>query len=318
MKVNNFKVRLSTNRLFKYFSTDPSSKIALATAMITVGSFVVRLLDYMRWKGYLSVFSMNIDYAHFSESQGFSEFLFQAIVFVGFAAATSLSYLVIESLSLAHGLRKMSYSIQKTKLRSKIWRFMKDTIERVPIIFGVFILNCFLNFLLWTFTASAEIITYSGLLEWGVVLLTFAGLELIAASVLLFANKTKLKREAKAKKKEAEKTDKEKLIDEVSKSIKIKRPLVVDIALSSMLLYVFMLCTSAYFTGTWEAHQVNRFSFAEGYYAVIYQDDDCYWTVFSSEDGDVLHLDTTRQKIIEIHGVEIEYRDYNDVVINYD
>ena len=315
---NKYIKQLLNSKIIKYFSSDPSSKIALATAMITVGSFLVRLLDYMRWKGYLSLFSMNIDYSHYSASQGFSEFLLQAIVFVGFLTATSLSYLVIDSLWFAHGIRKISYSIRKTKFRSKIWRFAKETIEYVPIILGVFVVNCFLNFLLWTFTASAEIITYSSMLEWGVVLLTFAGLELVAANILLFANSTKRKREVKAKKKEAEKTDKEKLVDEISKSVKFKRPLVVDIALSSVSLYIFMLCTSAYFVGTWEAQQVDRFSFVENHYAVIYQDDDCYWTVFSTEDGDVLHLDTTRQKVIEIHGVEIEYRDYEEVTINYD
>lgn len=243
---NTYIRHLLNNKVIKYFSTDPASKITLATALITIGSFIVRLFEYMRCKGYLSVFSINIGYAQFSVSQGFSEFLFQAIVFGGFVAATSLLYLVIESLWFAHSLRKMLYSVQKTKLRSRIRLFLNDTIQRVPLFIGVFVLNCFLNFLLWIFTASAEIITYSGLLEWGVVLLVFTGFELLTAGLLFFENKAKWKRKAEEKKKESEKTDNEKLIDEISKSVKIKRPLVIDIALSSVLLYVFLLFTSAF------------------------------------------------------------------------
>lgn len=306
------------SKLFKYFSSDPATKIAVATAIITAGSFVVRLLDYMRWKGFLSVFSMDIRYADFSASHGFPEFLLHSTVFVGFAIATSLSYLVMESLCLARDIRKMTYSLQKTKLWLKVWWSIKDTVKKIPVMLCVFAVNSFLNFLLWTFSASAEIITYSGWLDWCIVLVTSAVLELIAAIILLIANKAKIKREIKEKKKNDAKSDQEKHIDEISKSLKIKRPLLVDIALSSVLLYIFLLCTSAYFAGTREARQADRFSFTEDQYAIIYQDDDCYWTVLSSEDGGVLRLDTTQQKVIEIVGTEIEYRDYKDVVINYD
>lgn len=309
--------RLLNSKLFKYFSSDPATKIAVATAIITAGSFAVRLLDYMRWKGFLSVFSMDIQYADFSSSHGFPEFLLHSIVFVGFAIATSLSYLIIESLSFAQGIRKATYSIKKPKVWFKIWWPIKDTIKMIPLILCMFLVNSFLNFLLWTFSASAEIITHSGLTEWCIVLATFAVLELIAATILLITNKSKIKREVKEKKKNAAKSDLEKHIDAVTKPVKIKRPLLVDIALSSVLLYIFVLSTSAYFAGTWEARKVERFSFAENEYAIIYQDDNCYWTVLTSEKGGVLYLDATQQKVIEIPGTTIEYRDYKDVVINY-
>lgn len=315
---NEYIKRLFNSKFFKYFSSDPATKIAVATAIITVGSFVVRLLDYMRWKGFLSVFSMDIRYADFSANHGFPEFLLHSIVFVGFAIATSLSYLTIESFSFAHGIRRATYSMQETNLWQKIWWPIKDTITRIPLILSVIFVDFFLNFLLWTFSASAEIITYSGLSDWCIVLVTFAILEFIAATILMIANKAKIKREAKEKKKRDEKNEKEKHVDKISKSLKIKRPLLVDIALSSVLLYIFILCTSAYFAGTWEARLVDRFSLVENQYAIIYQDDDCYWTVLSAEGGNILHLDTTQQKVIEIVGTEIEYRNYKDVVINYD
>lgn len=308
--------RFLSSKLFKYFSTDPATKITAATAVIAVGSFVVRLLDYLRWKGYLSVFSMDVRYADYSASYGVSEFLLHAIVFVGFMVATSLSYLVIESFWFGHGLQKTIDSIQRITVWLMIWRTIKEIKEKIPVVLLVLFVNSFLNFLLWSFTASAEIIKKSSLLDWGIVLVILDGLEFIAAGILLVAHNAKVKKETKEKKEKE--SEKEQLIDAISKSIRIKRPLVVDVALNSVLMYLFMLCALAYFSGTREAYTVERFAFVEDKYAVICQVDSCFWTVLSSKEGDVLHLDTTKQKFFEIVGAEIKYCDYKDVEIDYD
>ena len=128
--VNILVDRIRNTKLYKYFSTDTASKIALITAIITAGSFVIRLLNYLYWKGYLSIFSFNLGYVDFSINQGFQEFLLHAIVFIGLAVATSLSYLVIDYLWSQYNLIYHKY---KLKLHLIIWHSIKGTIKGLPL-----------------------------------------------------------------------------------------------------------------------------------------------------------------------------------------
>ena len=310
--------QILNSKLVKFFSDDPASKIALVTAVITAGSFLVRVLDYIRWKGYLSVFSMDIGYTQFSSSQGFSEFLLQAIVFIGFTTTTSMLYIAIDHLVTMWSLSKWLDSLQKTKLWLKIWHWVKDLIRNIPIFLCVCVLNGFLNFLLWTFTASAEILRHSSWLEWVIALIVLGVIEFVAAVFMLLVYHLKHKKEKRNEEKDNARSQRDKLINEIGASIKIKRPLVLDIALSTAVVYIFILCTSLFFMGIMQANNMKRFPLIEDSYAVVYQNDEYYWTVAASEERDSLSLDTTRQKVIEIPGVEIEYREYKEVEIDYE
>ena len=305
--------QILNSKFVKFFSDDPASKIALVTAVITAGSFLVRVIDYIRWKGYLSVFFMDVSYIQFSAEKGFSEFLLEAVVFIGFTAATSITYLTVDRLDFLCNVSRLSCSTPGLKLYQKAWRVIKDIVASIRLIFSTFALNCLLNLLLWRFTASAKVIQYSGWLEYVIALLAFAVIEFVAAGILFL----KKKREATVKRRRKRKNN-DQAGDTMGSLLKVRHPIMVDIALSSVSIFLFMLCTSAYWLGTVEAKQKVHFSFVDDNYAVVYQDDDCYWTVYATEENGTLQLDATRQKVIEIQGVEIQYREYKEVEIDYE
>lgn len=314
---NQFVKELLGSRVVKFFAKDPSSKIALATALITLGSFLVRTLDYMRLKGYLSVFSIPIEYVDYSANQSFSYFLFQAIVFIGFAIPISMSYLAIESLWFSHNMRKITYSIVKMKILCKIKNFITDTVKSIPLFVLIFLLNGMFNTLLCIFLAKPVFFTFSGIIEYVAVLIIFFLFELVVACLILFLHNYKLKMESRVKEKEKKKTAMEKQIEAAAKHIKIKRPAIIELALSSVFVLVFILSTTAYFMGIWDAHQQKSFSIVDGNYAIIYQCNDNYWTVAATESKNTLTLDTTHQKVIPISGCEIEKHEYDGIIINY-
>lgn len=314
---NQYIKRLLSNKIVRYFCDDPSSKIALVTAIITLGSFSIKMLDYLWWKGYLSVFSINIESVNYSGNYGFSEFLLQAIIFAGLIVAISLSYLAVESLWMSHSLRKAAYSITKTKLYAKFVRFIKETISKIPMLAIVVLLKAFINALLWIFTASPKILTNSSIGEWVATIFTFSLIELITACCILIGHNRKIKAEIKAQEKEKQKTHVEKKREAVLKSIRIRRPILIDLSLNSVVLLMFLMSTVAYFAGMRDANSTTSFPFVEENYAVIFQNDENYWTVAATADGEVLKLDTTHQRIVPISGSEIIHKGYSDVKIEY-
>lgn len=305
---NQYVKQLLNSKIAKYFSKDSSSKIALATAAVTLGSFLIRALGYMRAKGYLSVFSMSIEYVDYAANQGFSAFLFESVIFIGLMITTALSYLGIESLYSSHCLRKATYSVVKTKFLQKVRRLVKDTAEYIPIGASIFLVKAIFNALIWLFSASAEIIVLSGVLQWAVVLLVFSTIESICAAVMLYSNNKKGKTEKNKQKRAA---------TEQKKAFKFLRPAIIDLALNTVILSIFLYSTVAYFSGVWNARQADTFSIIEGNYAIIYQSNDYYWTVKAAEENNVLTLNTTTQKAIPIAGVEIEKKAFSRVNIDY-
>ena len=311
---NQYIKQLLNSKIFKYFSKDTSSKITLATAVVTLGSFLIRALDYMRLKGYLSVFSVPIEYVNYSANQGFSGFVFQAIIFIGYMLATCLSYLGIELMWSQHDLRKARYEIEKTKFLARIHCWLVDAKKAIPVLLCIVLIKSFINALIWMFSSSAKIINSFGIPDWMLIVLFFSVVEFIVASIMFFRNKRKNR---KAKENEM-KEDVRKQQQEMERVIRNQRPPLFDIATSSIVILVFLLSTMMYFCGVWTAHATNEFLIVEEKYAVVYQTGDYYWTVATTEEDNVLTIDTTHQKVIAVEDVETERREFVDVIIGYE
>lgn len=303
---NQYINQLLDTKIAKYFSKDTSSKIALATALITLGSFLIRVLGYMRTKGYLSVFSMSIEYMDYSANHGFSAFLFESVIFIGLMVNTALSYLGINWLYSSHCLRKATYALRKPKFFEKVRRFVKDTVKYIPTGAMICLVKAVFNVLVWLFFAPAKTITLLGALHWLVVLLTLSVLESICATAILYADNKK----RKVTKNKHKKT-------EQNATLKLRQPIIVDFALSIVILSVFMCSSIAYFSGIVDAHQTVTFPIIGEDYAIVYQSNDYYWTVKSAEKNNVLTINTGTQKVIPIAGLEIEKKTFSHVHITY-
>ncbi len=301
---NKYWEQLLNSKIIKFFSKDTSTKIALITFVITIGSLLIKILGYIYLRGYLSVFSVPIDGVGYSSNQGFLGFLINIIFFIGWTIAISLVYLAIEVLVRQHNLSKAAKIIGKTTISQRIKFLFSDIIKFLTILLKVLVLTGIVNILLLTLQTSGKLISYSKI-EWAVALLCFLILEITTASYIYGSSRKrkKIKVQTKLTNKEA---DLEKVKKEIASS---QRNPLVDIATTQVIIMIFLYVAGIYVAGLWEARQKKAFPIIEGRYAVIHQDQQRYWVIGAQGvDTESLVLNTTTQKILETNGVELNIK----------
>lgn len=317
---NQYLRQLLNHKFIQFFSKDTPTKIAAATALITIGSFLINVLGYMRLKGYLSVFSIAIDGVGYSSNRSFLEFLINAVTFTGLAITVSLAYIIIEFFVQQHKLRRAIYSISKTTTLQKSKRLLSDMITSLPILTAALLAIGLINILLWICMASGKLIFSSTIIEWISVLIILTIIELITAAIFFFVSCMQKRKQIKAKKKAALATKAEKELEDIKKrAISSQKNPVADLITSSAIVLFFLYSASAYLSGILSAQQMKSFPMIEGRYAVIYQDQQRYWTIASQESNtNTLLLNTTIQKIIDANGIELNIKTYHKVTILYE
>lgn len=314
-----FVKRIMNSTVFKFLSTGTADKITLATTVVALGSFFIRVLAYLKLKGYLSVFSMSVNHVDFSANQGFSEFLLYAVFFMGLVIGTAVVYLLVDHLWFSHRLRKAANSVLKQSVWKRFGRIIRDTISFVPVLVVTIALQIWFNFLLCLLIQSPEVISKSGFKDWILLIGFLMASETVVAFVMV-ASDTKKKRKVKSKE-DKEQDEKEQAIEQLAKRIvrasKRKPPMVLDWAMSFISIAVFLYSAMAYCGGILEAKQTKHFSIVEEQYAIIYQSSETFWTVACAEDDGILTLDTSKQKIMSSNDIEIQKKTFSEVVINY-
>ena len=313
---NQYLKLLFDNKIIKFFSKNTSSKIAIATALVTIGSFFIKVLSYMWLKGYLSVFSISIDSVGYSSNHGFIEFLINAVTFIGLAIAVSMAYVVIEFLVQLHQLRKITYSITKATFFQKFKGLLLDIKNSILIFLVALFITELINILLGICIISGKPFFAYTIIEWLAVLLMLTIIEIITAVTILFIHSIKNRKQIKEKKKAALLTDTE--LEETKKKVPMQKNIFIDFITSSVVLLFFLYSTSTYLSGALSAQQKKSFPIIEGRYAVVYQDQQHYWVIASQEKSvDSLLLNTTSQKILDINDIGLTIKSYKEVVILY-
>ena len=314
---NQYVKRLLNNKIIKFFSQNTSPKIAIVTALITIGSFFIKVLGYMRLKGYLSIFSISIDSVGYSSNHGFIEFLINAVTFIGLAIAVAMTDIVIEFLIRQYQLRKITYSITKATFFQKVKRFFSDIKESFLLLLATLFFTELINILLSIYMASGRPFFTFTIIEWFAVLLMLTVIEIITAALILFIRSIKNRKQRKKKKPAATETERE--LEGIKKKVMpVQKSPLIDIITSSVVLLFFLYSTSAYLSGALSAQQKKSFPIIEGRYAVVHQDQQHYWVIASQEKNvDSLLLNTTSQKILDIHDIELTIKSYKEVVIQY-
>lgn len=313
---NEYLKRLLNHKLLRFFRQNTTTKIALATAIITTGSFFIKVLSYMRLKGYLSFFSISVDSVGYTSNHGFAEFLINGITFIGLAIAVSLAYIIIEFFVNQHELRKIRHSITVGTFFKKVELLFSDIKSSALLFLAALFFIELINLLLWTYMASGKSIFTYTIIEWSASLLVFTIIEIITAVLILFFRSVKNKKLIKEKKRTESLTQAEREIEEIKKKVMSsqKSPF-IDIITSSAVLLFFLYSTGAYLFGAFSAQQKKTFPIIEDSYTVVYQDQQHYWVIASQEQDDVLLLNTLNQKILDINGIEVMIRSYDEIVI---
>lgn len=289
---NEYLKWISNSSLFKYFSQNTPSKIAILTVIITIGSFFVKILAYTRVKGYLSVFSISTDSVGYTSNLGVAEFLMNGIIFLGLGVAISFLYIVFES-----------------------WFFNKKTY--ILLFFVSLFFIEIINFLLWMFMASGKSLSTYVTIEWFAPLFALTIIEIITAVIILRAQIAKKKKQEKRKKELIQLEKEMEKIQRNSKSFR-NRPL-IDIFTSSIVIIVFIYVASAYLAGAIAARQRKTFPIIEDSFAVVYQDENYYWAISSQEqNGNILLLKAFKQKIVKIDGIEVVIKGYDRVILDFE
>lgn len=316
---NEFVQHIMNSKIFKFLSNDTSGKITLATTAVALGSFFIRVLAYLKLKGYLSVFSMSIRHVDFSANQGFSEFLMYAVFFIGLMMGTAVIYLNVDHFWFSHRIRKAANSILKQSIWKKIVCFLRDTISFAPVSVVTFLLLIWFNYLLCLLLLSPVTTSEAELKDW-IMIVAFLMVSETAIACILFA--TAAKKKKGRTKEDEEQEEKNQAIEELAEKIvertKRKTPVVLNLAMSFVSIAVFVYSAMAYWGGILEANQTKNFSIIEEKYAIIYQTSETFWTVACAEDNGILTLDTSKQKIISADDIEIQKRTFSDVVIEYE
>lgn len=304
---------LLNNKLFKFFSNNTSNKIAFSTIVITMGSFFVKILIYMRLKGYLSFFSISTDSVGISSDHGLYEFLINGIIFLGIAIAISLCYILIESFLNHYKLMKMKYLMTKNTFLKKLELFFSN-IKNLALltIIGLFIIES-INFLLLICIVSGKLFFTFKLFEYFYPLLYLTIIEIITTVILIFFNSIKIKNIGNVR----SITKDQEEIEAIKKTyISSQKNFFVEATTSFIVLLFFFYSTLAYVSGTISAQDKKSFPIIGSNYAVIYQDQQNYWLIESKEQNeDILLLNTSSQKILGVSGISVKIKTYEEVVI---
>ena len=175
------------------------------------------------------------------------------------------------------------------------------------------------NYLLCVLLLSPTTASETGVKDWIMTIAFLMVSETVIACILFVtAAKKKKGRTKEDKAQEETKQSIEELAEKIVQRTKIKKPVILDLAMSFVSIAVFVYSAMAYWGGILEAKQTKHFSIVEEKYAIIYQTSETFWTVACAEDNGILTLDTSKQKIISADDIEIQKRTFSDVVIEYE
>ena len=83
--------KISKSKYFEYFKTNTLLVVTISSAIITIGSFVIKLFDYLELKGRLSVYNIASEYIKINTPDNFVSFVNRSVVFIGFGINLSPS-----------------------------------------------------------------------------------------------------------------------------------------------------------------------------------------------------------------------------------
>lgn len=316
-----FVEKLVKSKVIRFLSKDTSTKIAIATATITLGSFAIKILGYLRLKGFLSVFSISAETVNHSTNRWLLEFLINALLFIGLAVATSFIHILIEFLISSSKHRKVVYSLTKYTLWEKLKLRSTDFIKSFPFFVVMLIMILFINFI-WLYLSSIKSIFSLSSAELFFMISLLSVFEMLTAAAIVFFDSIKRKRKLKNQKSQEDMSEDAIVIDKITKEIVKKssserKNAFMELAGSTLFILFFIYSGLMYLFGVQEAQHTKSFSIIEDRYAVIYQNDEYYWTVIASESNATLLLNVSRQKIMKIDGVETCSKNFDDVIILY-
>lgn len=295
------------SKIIKYFSVDVGTKIGVITALSTAGALVIKILDYIKCQGYLSVFSMEIKFSGYSAGQGLSKLLVQAVSFMAFALTVSMFYWLFES------CRNHFVGIKAEGKKKKFIRFLQEICSVLSELLMLIVFCAIINmFLLFTLAKPAAI-AHSGIREYIISLGVLIVLQIVLAAILFFVSHFKLilkNHNISGRKSKRQSNGGEPLVNPT-----INKNIWLDTNVLSILLVILVCVTYFYCWGKTDAVNTRDFPIIDNRYAVVYQYDGNYWTVRASEIQNKIILDTKYQKAIPVDNTEIEFRHYNTVSI---
>lgn len=307
-----YSKELQDSKFLKLFSQNPSAAIAIATAIITIGSFVINFFRYTFLRGYLSVFSISIDNVGYSSSHGISGFLFDCINFIGLIVVLFIfhKYIIQYTVKKYKKRKREKFKDSATFSKKSDCTFL-DVMEYLERIFVALLIGLTINFSLLSSIFPVKYMRDEE--KYALLALIFlTTIELIISALIFFLFSNKKKRPIIKKDKREESLPKTK--QEVESALSSKTIIRVDFY---DLLAVFCIISTFYSFGAIFARLKTTFPIIENEYAVVYQNQQHYWTIAAQEKNDgVLLLNTQNQKILDVNGVEVIIKSFKEVEIS--
>lgn len=282
------------NNLFKYFSKNTSSKIAIITSLIAFSSFFMKVASHLYLLGYLSVYHISIKSIDYSTTQNFSDILFGAILMLGSTTIILLFYSVINNTFSI--LTKTKAKLKRINLKSIIFALFYIAILMILII----PLVGSINILLEIYLSPTNIFLDRGIKNIFIYILKCTALEFILSLEIFIGIKatTWLKRKTVI------------LYSLQKNKLPLNRLLIIPTFI------IFLTLTTFYIFGVSTSYHKKTLPLIGSDRAVVFQDKNYYWTVNANIEKNILNLDTTDQLAIDIKDTQINYLTFDKIKIH--
>lgn len=248
-----------------------SSLIVVLTALITFGSFVIKLLYYVGLKGFLYQYGISINSINYLNYNGLFDFLYYFFIFIGFAMPIYLFY---------YDFKILLFYIPHKAAKTAFKYLLCPT-------FLIFLLNIF----------TSIIIKDNFIIIWSMLYLnlffSMVIFEIIMALIFVILFKIISLIEKKI------------YIEYIEKDKNAKKNINLYVVLITIFIPLFTIMSFAYIEGKNIAKTKCNYCIISRKYAVIYQNENYYWTIPVSinEDEGSIELYTHAYQIIDKNGV---------------
>jgi hypothetical protein len=278
---NNPIGELLRSKEMQYFSQNVVSSIAVLTALITFGSFIIKLLYYVGLKGFLLKYGIPINSINYLNYNGLFDFLYYFFIFIGFAMPIYFFYYNFKII--------LFYKSFKSAFKYLIYPFFLILLLNVVI--------CFIT--------KDDYIKF-GSIEYLELFISMIVIEIIIALIFVISFKISNLLEKKFFRKYIIKENNTK------KNINLYGVIII------ICIILFVISSLVFTEGKNIAKSKKQYCIINEQYAVVYQNENYYWTipVIIDEEEDKIDLYKYEYKIIDKNGVTLVPESFESAKIN--
>lgn len=315
--------KILNSRITTYFKKNTGAKIAVITAILTAGSFVVQLFSYVYTKGLLSVYDVSIDTVL---NDGLFKFLMYAVSFIGIMISIAFLYLILRYIFKVKKNKKPEQAAeeQRKKQHGKIKCFFQGLIKPLEglssIIVGLFIVG-FVNYWILVCVLPPKLVFSNSIVSWVISIAFLMFIEIVGILFVTlikhFKNSKKEKLEKNYDKSEHQRETKKSSSEGLFRKTNPIFALLTNLIVFTTLFVIFSFSALAYYMGVYQATKITSYRFVNENYAIIYEDNQHYWLVRAEDEAGKLKVYTPTQKIISVEGVETTRKNFQEVEFIY-